>query len=163
MGLLFAAVLAVLAAAPARAGENAYVSLVGMASAAATDRGPEAGSVPRAGGAGGRLRGALSPEGADVPPSGRSGVRSAAPGPAGASAAGRAVFLPPGSLAPAGRGRRRFFADLLPYWRSGPVPYDGEPVPVSGAPAARVRRGVALGWDELFAAAAAPVGPPAAR
>lgn len=145
---------------------DAYASLVGMAGAASTDRGPQAGEIPPdlAGRAGARA--AARAEAPEAAPEARAvarrveaepalavpaRTRARAPRPAREEAA-PSVFVPP---AAAPRVWTKVFASLLPPMRRAPA------FEVAASTSARLDTaasdaGSAQGLRELFAAATAP-------
>lgn len=141
----------------ARADDGAYLSLIGMARSAKTDRGPDAGAAPE------RRSAAVQASKTDGP--GASGAE------ADDGAALRDAVAQP--LVPKPRLWTRLYATLLPPWRRTPALQDAFEPAVSTS-AARVRRplpalmpppdsesvkaGERRGLAELLSASAAPSG-----
>jgi hypothetical protein len=148
-----AALLAFAAFAFARADEGAYESLIGMAQAAKTDRGPDAGPAPDPASAGAKPRraGAVPAAPVDV----EAGLKDA-------------VAQPP---APKPRLLTRLYATLMPSWRRVSSPRDpSEPAVSTGTArvllpmsalmpppdSEAVKAGERRGMAELLSASAAP-------
>jgi hypothetical protein len=172
--LLAVVVLLPFALARTRAQETAYVSLVGMADSAATDRGPQAGEIPQGDRAGIEGHAATEPrtepETAPAAPivAKTAYASSYAPAPKRAKREAEKEGEAPMVAAPAPSAPRiwtSFFSSLLPAASSVP----SFEVAVSTAPRALPRAprpattasaaGAAQGFRELFAASTAPLSP----
>lgn len=175
--LLCAGLLLAALAASSRAEEDAYVALVGMALSASTDRGPEAGDLPKDSAKGGAAREAAPDEGSSTAEPLKDAVKSPEePAPAAPAPASAAVMkteekraAAPAVAVPADRAPRvwtRFFASLSPSMPTlepkfeAPASTSAARVPLRPRPAPRqapsaAKFGAAMGLTELVATSAA--------